>query len=177
MSEQYDPVENIKRYREYLTSKYGPADKSVEQLARASILDEAKQLITGDRNNTYGPPTQDFQRTAEVLNALGYARILANDQIVDIVQSDIAIIVAAVKLSRLMHSRGKRDNWVDLAGYAACGYECTTVEANELSGSKESSTSEGSTSKESSTFQSNIASAYIKAEQELSCDCGCNDHY
>jgi hypothetical protein len=28
-----------------------------------------------------------------------------------------------------MHSRDKRDSWVDLAGYSACGYECAVEEA------------------------------------------------
>lgn len=95
---------------------------------RASALNEARDLITGDRNNQYGPPTQDFKRTADLLNALGYARVDANEEVHDIVPSDVALIIAQVKVSRLMHSRGKRDSWVDLAGYAACGYECATEE-------------------------------------------------
>lgn len=95
---------------------------------RASALREAERLITGDRNSQYGPPTQDFSRTADLLNALGYRRVDADDRVHDIVMSDVAIMVSMVKISRLMHSRGKRDSWVDLAGYAACGYECATEE-------------------------------------------------
>jgi hypothetical protein len=38
-------------------------------------------------------------------------------------------MVGMVKTSRLMHSRAKRDNWVDVAGYAGCGYECAVEEA------------------------------------------------
>lgn len=90
---------------------------------RAEALDEARRLITGDRNNQYGPPTQDFTRTADLLNALGYRRVDAEDTIHDILGSDVALIIAQVKMSRLMHSRHKKDSWVDLAGYAACGYE------------------------------------------------------
>lgn len=95
---------------------------------RASALNEACDLITGDRNNQYGPPTQDFARTADLLNALGYRRVDAEDLVHEVKASDVAIIIAQVKVSRLMHSRGKRDSWVDLAGYAACGYECATEE-------------------------------------------------
>ena len=90
---------------------------------RGEILAEAASLIDGDRNAQYGPPTQDFKRTSDMLNALGYrldGQMLA--------PSDTAIILACVKLSRLMHSRGKRDNWVDLAGYAGCGGECASEE-------------------------------------------------
>lgn len=96
---------------------------------RASALNEARDLITGDRNNQYGPPTQDFDRTAKLLNALGYVRLDAEGAIHDILSSDVALIIAQVKVSRLMHSRDKRDSWVDLAGYAACGYECAVEEA------------------------------------------------
>ena len=87
---------------------------------RSEVLTEALELINGDRNNSYGPPTQDFTRTAGVLNALGYR---GPDQR-ELLGHDVALIIAAVKMSRLMWTPGKRDSWVDMAGYAACGYEC-----------------------------------------------------
>lgn len=88
--------------------------------AREDLLDEAKHLVTGDRNNQYGPPTQDFQRTADALSAYGYrrpggAKMLAHD---------ISIIVDCIKTSRIIWSPEKRDHWADKAGYAACGWEC-----------------------------------------------------
>lgn len=92
---------------------------------RASALDEAKQLITGDRNNQYGPPTQDFQRSADALNAYGYRGPDGRP----LQAHDIAIMVMSVKLSRLMWTPEKRDHWVDIAGYAGCGYECAVEEA------------------------------------------------
>lgn len=96
---------------------------------RADVLHEAQHLITGDRNNSYGPPTQDFRRTAEALTAMGYRRVDADDvTMLPLVPSDVALMVGMVKISRLMHSRSKRDNWTDLAGYAGCGYECSLEE-------------------------------------------------
>ena len=89
---------------------------------RGGILDEAKGLITGDRNNSYGPPTQDFDRTAGILNALGYKGPGGRD----LQPHDTAIMVMAVKLSRITWTPEKRDHYVDLAGYAACGGECAT---------------------------------------------------
>lgn len=101
-----------------------------EETPRGSVLLEAKGLITGDRNATYGPPTQDFRRTAEALSALGYRRLDVDGvTTIPLEPSDVAIMIAMVKMSRLMHSRQKRDNWVDLAGYAGCGYECSVEEA------------------------------------------------
>jgi uncharacterized protein DUF6378 len=89
-----------------------------EPTLRSELLDEAKNLVTGDRNNAYGPPHQDFQRTAEAANAYGYRGPHG-----PLEAHDIAILVSLVKISRLMWTPGKRDSWVDLAGYAACGYE------------------------------------------------------
>jgi hypothetical protein len=87
---------------------------------RGAALDEAKALITGDRNNAYGPPWQDFSRTAGALNAYGYRGPEGRP----LESHDIAIMVMAIKVSRLMWTPTKRDSWVDTAGYAACGYEC-----------------------------------------------------
>jgi len=92
---------------------------------RVSVLREAEDAITGDRNNSYGPPTQDFARTAGVLNALGYSAPNGPLQ-----PHDVAIMIAAVKLSRLMWSPDKKDSWIDLAGYAACGFECVVENRN-----------------------------------------------
>lgn len=91
---------------------------------RADALFEAQALITGDRNNAYGPPTQDFQRAAGILNAMGYQGQGGRP----IESHDIALMVMAVKMSRLVWTPGKRDSWVDIAGYAGCGYECAVEE-------------------------------------------------
>jgi len=100
-------------------------DNSEEISPRASLLDEAKALVTGDRNNSYGPPTQDFTRTAGTLNAYGYRGPNGRE----LLAHDVAIMVMAVKISRLMWTPGKRDSWADIAGYSGCGYECATEEA------------------------------------------------
>lgn len=91
---------------------------------RAQILDEAKQLIMGDRNVQYGPPTADFQRIAGLLNVLGYRA--PGDR--PIYMHDVAVLVMMVKFSRMVHSPAKRDTWADIAGYAGCGWECIVEE-------------------------------------------------
>ena len=92
----------------------------VRDSIRGKVLTEAHDLITGDRNNQYGPPTQDFQRTAEILNAIGYRRPGGKG----LQPHDVAVIQIALKMSRVTWTPDKRDSWVDIAGYAACGYEC-----------------------------------------------------
>lgn len=94
--------------------------KMKNDLPRAELLDEAKRLICGDRNSAYGPPAQDFARTALTMTSLGYRGPEGRN----ILPHDVAILAMCIKLSRLMWSPEKRDNWTDLAGYAACGWEC-----------------------------------------------------
>jgi Domain of unknown function (DUF6378)/Domain of unknown function (DUF4406) len=96
---------------------------------RADALTEAKALITGDRNNSYGPPTQDFQRTADMASSFGFRFVGHPDGPAEDLESyHVAIFMMLLKLSRLAWTPGKRDSWVDAAGYAGCGYECA-VEA------------------------------------------------
>lgn len=92
--------------------------------ARTDILDEAKHLISRVRNNVYGAPTQDFQRSADALNAYGYMGPGGRKML----PHDIAVIIMSVKLSRIVWSPDHRDNWVDMAGYAGCGWECVVEE-------------------------------------------------
>lgn len=89
---------------------------------RKALLDEATALVTGDRNAQYGDPLQDFKRSAAILNAMGYQNTL-NGGTRSLTGHDIALIVAAIKMSRIAWAPWKRDSWVDLAGYAACGWE------------------------------------------------------
>lgn len=94
-------------------------DKEKLVTAREVILETAKTYVLGDRNNTYGSPVQDFTRTADLWSALGFSY---NGEPVK--AHHVAMAMASLKLSRLAWSPLHVDNWVDLAGYAACGYEC-----------------------------------------------------
>jgi len=78
------------------------------------ILDEAMRLTKHDRQAQYGPPDQDFTRTAAMWSALKGVPFSAQD---------VATFMICLKMSREQHQR-KRDNWVDIAGYARCGSLC-----------------------------------------------------
>jgi hypothetical protein len=87
--------------------------------ARAELLAEAERLVNGDRNAQYGDPRQDFQRTAAMWGAyLG----------TDVAPHDVAAMMAMLKVSRIRWSPEKFDSWADLAGYAACGWDCARPE-------------------------------------------------
>lgn len=106
-------------------------DSTPEDTPRASVLKEAIDLITGDRNNSYGPPTQDFKRTADALTAFGFRVVDALGTAYPIKRHHVALIVDTIKTSRIMWSPTKRDNWTDKGGYAGCGYECALADAED----------------------------------------------
>src|ERR1039458_9561847 len=86
---------------------------------RQSVLEEATQLITGDRNNAYGPPTQDFMRTAGMASAFGFQ---VNGE--PLKSHHVAVFMNLLKMSRLAWMPTKRDSWGDTAGYSGCGGRC-----------------------------------------------------
>ena len=87
---------------------------------RAALLREAERLITGDRNQTYGSPTQNFTNTAEIWTAQMRHKLAPG---VVFEAHDVAALMIGLKLARLQADPKKLDTWVDLAGYAACGGE------------------------------------------------------
>lgn len=86
---------------------------------RALPLREAERLITRDRNATYGEPDADFQRIAALWSVL-FERTFT--------PHEVALAMICLKLSRLTWSPGHYDNWVDVVGYAGCGWECAVRE-------------------------------------------------
>jgi hypothetical protein len=84
------------------------------------ILAEAFRITRGSRQASYGPPDQDFRRTAGMWSALFGSKLKDG---VTFESRDVALAMILLKTSRETHQR-KRDNWVDIAGYASCGSQC-----------------------------------------------------
>jgi len=95
---------------------------------RTELLEEAERIITQDRNKSYGEPDEDFQRIAAIASAMGFRIDAGGGEIRELRGSDVATFMIALKLSRLMWSPAHRDSWLDIAGYAACGYETADLE-------------------------------------------------
>jgi hypothetical protein len=76
--------------------------------------------VCGDREEDYGSPENNFARIAGLWSAyLG----------VPIRVWDVAAMLALLKIGRIGGGQVKLDNWIDLAGYAACGGEIQSGEA------------------------------------------------
>lgn len=83
-------------------------------MTRAEILDRAKACVIGDREEDYGGPERSFEAIAHLWTAY------LNHGITPV---DVAAMMALLKIARISGGHFKADNWVDLAGYAACGGE------------------------------------------------------
>jgi len=79
-----------------------------------TILDEAKELVLGERGQTYGHPINDFTCTANMWTA--YIR-RKHGAMIQLYPEDVAMMMLLVKVSREAN-KYKRDNLVDMAGYA-----------------------------------------------------------
>lgn len=99
---------------------------------REALLNEATHLIMGDRNNQYGPPTQDFEKIAKMLSIQGFRVVDAGGFPRDLKSHHVATMMITLKLSRLSWDHQKFDSWIDVAGYAACGWECVETGEDSL---------------------------------------------
>lgn len=81
---------------------------------RAEILAAAAQAVTVDRAATHGAAEQSFAQIA----ALWSVRLG-----VEITAEQVAILLVDLKTVRAWGNPDHFDNWVDIAGYAACGGE------------------------------------------------------
>ena len=89
-----------------------PADRPREQNRRAVLL-EAEEAVCSDRNKDYGDPEDNFDDIASLWSA--YMRS-------PFTRADVAVMMMLVKVARMKTSPALKDHWVDIAGYAACGY-------------------------------------------------------
>ncbi len=83
-------------------------------MKRAEILEAAKTCVCGEREQNYGKPEKNFETIAEFWTAYMGHHVNAKD---------VAAMLALLKIARIASGHAKEDNWVDLAGYAACGGE------------------------------------------------------
>ncbi len=80
----------------------------------ASILDSARKITSGDRREDYGHPSDDFARAALMWTGILRPKLIADQRIT---AEDIPLCMIAIKLARQVYNH-KRDNLIDIAGYA-----------------------------------------------------------
>ena len=82
---------------------------------RETVLVDARYAVCGDRDHQYGSPEDSFERIARLWSAYLSRPLLT---------SDVANMMILFKVGRNITGEPKLDNWVDIAGYAACGADC-----------------------------------------------------
>lgn len=94
---------------------------------RKEILSRAEACVCGDREQDYGSPEHNFQRIADLWTAYLMHEYKSAKGITPV---DVAAMLALLKIARIASGHAKADNWIDLAGYAACGGELEAMEVD-----------------------------------------------
>ena len=81
-----------------------------------AICEKALKIINGERQDQYGNPEDTFKKIADLWSAYlfsdsGRVEILTPDMVAD--------MMCLLKIAREKGGKGKKDNMVDLIGYAA----------------------------------------------------------
>jgi len=103
----------------YAIPKLRLPDVPKDPAPRLTILEEAQDLVNGDRQKSYGDAYESFDRIAKMWSAYKGIKITPKD---------VASMMILMKVSRSVTS-SKRDNWVDMAGYAELGSQIEAREA------------------------------------------------
>ena len=83
-------------------------------MTRTEILHEAETQITGQREQDYGSPENNFALIANLWSDYLDAEITA---------LDVAMMMCLLKIARIKNGGGTGDSFVDICGYGACGGE------------------------------------------------------
>ena len=81
---------------------------------RAAILDAAKKIVTGDREQQYGKPEDNFAVIAEFWTTYTGHPISSED---------VAVMMALLKIARIRSGNYKADSFVDGVGYLSLAAE------------------------------------------------------
>jgi len=84
------------------------------KMTRSEILETAREYVTKDRQATHGDLEDNFSSIADL-----WAAYLG----INILPHDVAVMQALLKIGRIKSNSKHADNWIDMAGYAACGGE------------------------------------------------------
>lgn len=77
-----------------------------------TVLEEAQELIHGERQADYGEPSKNFEDIAAGWSVIAGTELTAKQ---------VALMMCWLKSCRLLKSPNHRDSWLDLAGYVGIG--------------------------------------------------------
>lgn len=89
---------------------------------RKECLEESIKCVCTDREGQYGSPENNFSLIAKLWSVYKGETFTAED---------VAMMMALLKIARIKMGKLKADNYVDLAGYAACACELRFADVGE----------------------------------------------
>ena len=92
---------------------------------REDTLKAAHMIVCEGREQDYGSPEQNFKLIA---------RLWSDYLGIPVWPRDVAMMMALLKIARIKSGNYKDDNYIDLAGYAACGAELDGLEPQKDAG-------------------------------------------
>jgi len=84
---------------------------------RDKCLEQAQQLINGDRKSDYGDAYLNHLRIADL-----WTIYLSRSAAIELSPTDVAVMMMLLKIARVMNQH-KDDSYVDICGYAALAAE------------------------------------------------------
>ena len=91
-------------------------------MTRSEILKAAERCVCTDRNQQYGEPEDNFRTISMLWSVYLCARGMEHP----LSAADVGAMMALFKIGRIATGGDKADNFIDLAGYAACAGEIST---------------------------------------------------
>lgn len=87
---------------------------------QGDLLREVSEIVEGNRSRDYGPPSLNLDhRTAKLWNA--YLEAIGSFGALDGI--DVCNMMILLKMARIMEDSRTKDNYADIAGYAAAAWE------------------------------------------------------
>ena len=93
--------------------------ETVPATTRKTVLEAAAAAVCGHRATDYGTPEDNFGVIAHLWSVYKGTQFTA---------TDVAMMMALLKIARIKSGTATADSFVDLAGYAACAAECAEKE-------------------------------------------------
>lgn len=99
---------------------------------RKEILEAAIRAVCIERERQYGTPENNFGRVAAFWRAYLEGRCVPQDTDIRILPEDVAMMMVLFKAARAVTGAPKADNYIDIAGYAACAAETAAEESRRV---------------------------------------------
>jgi len=88
---------------------------------QSNLLKEVAEIVGGERSRDYGPPSLNLDyRTATLWNAYLKVAAPAYDSLDGV---DVCNMMILLKIARIVEDSKVKDNYADIAGYAAAAWE------------------------------------------------------